>query len=224
MSRLSISRTHAILYAIMKRGIPGYRLLLAAGALLAFLPMPARTDTVRDRASDYFGRIQWTKKYDYEQPAAIPGNTIPGGNESYASLTLTHNSSSPGIYPRMEGLGTLQYDGIHSGLITVLKELCESLARKEVPSSLLSNSRRFLTTITEYRLERIPDPDHVFFSRPEGESQDLKNSTVAVHAMTKRGERKVLFLHVETVFEKGLWKISNIIFDSGSYASITHTN
>ncbi|HQB87409.1 MAG TPA: hypothetical protein PLJ76_00250 [Treponemataceae bacterium] len=208
----------------MKRGLRWYRMLLTAGAVMTMLPIHAPADTVRSRASDYFDRIKWTRNYESVQPSALPGYALPGGNEAYASLVLSSTSTSGGIYPSVEGLGTLQYDGIDSGLLALLNDLSESLAEKEVAATLVSNSRRFLPTIVAYRLERVPEPDRIFYSRPEGETPGLRNSTIAVHVTTGQGERKILYLYVETVFENGLWKISDIIFDSESYAAITLKN
>lgn len=186
-------------------------------------PLSVSGETVRTRGNRHFSRIKWTPNYEHVVPKAVEGRSLPGGNESYAALVLASRSEIGGIYPRVEGLGSLAYDGIETNLLETIQTLCDSLYEKTADPAVFVKNRRFLSILTEYRLKRIPSPEYVFFSRPEGTVTNGKKTTIALQT-GKEGIKKVLYLHVYAELEDSLWKISDIQFDSESYADFPNKN
>ena len=198
-------------------------LIVTACVVMLTFPQSARTETVRARANRHFKRIQWTQNHEHVQAVAIEGRSIPGGNESFAALIVSSSNDVAGLYPHVDGVGILNNDGVDERLLELLSRLRESLFKKKIDESLLGSRRRFLSPITEYRLERIPEPEYIYFSRPGIDEDDLATGTLALYT-SNNGKRNVLFLNVEIVIENGLWKIVDIVFDSESYASFAIKN
>lgn len=215
MTRLSISGAHGILLVRMKK-LFGSGFIIA-GIILFATAVIASAETVRSRASDHFDRILWTQNPESLQATALPGVSLPGGSESYAAMILKEDASIPGIYPRIEEIGMLNYDSVDTKLVDLLTQLASSLQKKTVAESLLRADRRFLGPVTGYRLRRVPLVEQVFFSTPEGGDPAVQKAKVSLHSRID-GRRTILVIMVEAVYHGGSWKISDIQFDSGSYA------
>ncbi len=180
-------------------------------------------ETVRSRASEHFDSILWTQNAASVQAAPNEGKSIPGGSESFAALVLAGEDTVPGHYPQIERIGKLDYRGTDLKLLGVLEQLSVSLKKKTVPESLLRPDRKFLSPITGYRLRRVPVVEHVFFSPPDGTDTTERKSTVSLHTKLE-GRAVMLLLDVEVSYDSGLWKITDIQFDSETYAQFFVTN
>lgn len=191
-------------------------LLLSCGIYLLF-PVTIRAETVRSRASQHFDSITWTRNAAAVQAAAPAGVTVPGGSESFAAMVISGGDTLPGIFPQIERLGTLDYGRTDPGLVETLEQFAVSLKKKTVAESLLRADRRFLAPITGYRLRRVPFIEHVFFSQPKGTDPAIRKSTFSLHT-TLEEQRTILFITVEASYNSGSWKITDIQFDSESYA------
>lgn len=183
---------------------------------VAILSVPA--ETVRDKALKHFDRIQWTTNPSYMQPVPPAGKAVVGGNESFVALTVTSPAAAFGVYPQIDRVGLLYYGDCDQKLVQVLEKLKSGLLEKKVPKEQVSNSRKFLPAVTEYRLEKIPNPEYCFYSRPTGDVPELQVVTIVL-LCTVNTVQNELFLYGTFAFENGLWKITDIIFDSESYAN-----
>lgn len=180
-------------------------------------------ETVRSRASEHFDSILWTRNAASVQHTAPEGRNIPGGSESFASMVLAKEDNVPGLYPQIERLGILDYRDTAPNLLGILEELAVSLKKKTVPESLLRSDRKFLSTITVYRLRKVPVIEHVFFSPPGGTETTVRKSMVSLQTKLD-GNEALLFIVVEVSYNSGLWKITDIQFDSESYAQFFVAN
>lgn len=197
--------------------------LMLSCAVYLVSPVVLSAETVRSRASGHFDAIVWTRNAAAVQATAPAGTNIPGGTESFAAMVLAEDDTIHGLFPRIERLGTLHYGNTDNNLVQLLVRLAASLRKKSVEESLLRSDRKFLSAITGYRLRRVPAVEHVFFSQPEGSDPAVRKSTVSLHTQIE-GDRTILFIIVEASYGGGSWKITDIQFDSGSYAQFFITN
>ncbi len=187
--------------------------------LLLIVRPPCMAETVRDRAARHFGSISWASNPDMLQAAPLVPISVPGANEVFPALTPTGDSGLPAVFPQIEGIGPIEYGETDGELLSFLKELATSLGDKKIDDKQCEPDRAFLSGITIYRLERIPKPEQVYFSRPR-ENPDGSRTTDFSLICKKGAERKSVRLEVTANKTGGAWLAHDIRLDGESYAAV----
>ena len=198
-------------------GVLGFSLLLSS--FIAVL----HAETVRDRASLHFSMKNWTTQAESFPHTAKNAVELPGGDETFVALTLSKDSSVAAIYPEAEGLGPIDYSGLQTGYTSFLDGIATGLRDKTVDPARCSADRPFLSPITMYKLENLPDIDQVLYSRPEDLGPNLKSIR---YLMTVRvsGKPKFVFLTLILSGPDTGPSVDDLIFDGLSYADAAQQN
>jgi len=191
--------------------------------LCCALVMPfaaADSGTVREHASTHFDMQQWSTPREYQPAIAMEGTTVPGGNETFASLGADSESGVPALYPTIPDLGPLDYSEINQGLLDVLKKLSQGFIDQKIDAALCRPGRDFLPVIAAYQLEKLPMVDQSFFSRPI--QSEAGNYAVTYRLRfspdTERQGTSNLLVRVTASQIKENWYIDEIVFDGKGYA------
>jgi hypothetical protein len=198
-------------------------------SLLFIVSIPLVAETVRDRASTRFSFIPWSVDPQAVPARAIPAQTLPGGNESFAVISPKGDSGLPAIYPSIGGIGVLDYTGVEDSLLSALSKASESLGSRAIPAELCAPNRAFLPIVMGYRLNKLPAPKAVFFSRPrfeldrpEGDGRGANRAVVPYGLMYQdSGGRSSVVIEITFALEGELWKIDELRIDGESYAAAT---
>ena len=175
-------------------------------------------DTVRNKAQSHFNSLSWTMNPDLLPATPVQGVNVPGSNETFPSLQPSNPSEGNHLYPRMEGIGILDYTGIDSALLSTVNEVSSHFMDKKLPSEVCDSSRSFLATLTTYRLSRIPDPAAVFFGRPIEEGEGTWK--VLYCLSVKRDTKKIpVFLEVLFKANGASYTVYDISLDGESYVT-----
>lgn len=205
-----------VYYSTVRATVQKFMLCLTL-LLTARFPSPA--ETVRDRAIRHFGSISWAANPDMLQVVPLVPVSVPGGNEVFPALTPTGDSGMPAVYPQIEGIGTIDYEGIDHELLSFFQALARSLKDKKIDDASCVPDRAFLSRITMYRLERIPKPENVFFSRPTDNPDGSQTSTFSL--MCKKGaDRRPVRIEVIAKKMTVSWQANDIRLDGESYAAV----
>lgn len=188
-------------------------------AVFSLLSTPANSETIRDRASAYFGLAQWTTSQTLTPPIEIKGQAIPGGNETFPSLAPTGDSGIISVYPELEGLGKLDYTGIDANLLALLSRVSVSLRDRELSSPDCLPDRAFLATVSTYRLQKLPDVRSVRHSRPILEPSGDFRATFRLQCTVADGN-PYGFITVTASPYADAWYVSDLTFDGESYATL----
>lgn len=191
--------------------------------LLLILSLPCPAETVRDRAVRHFGSISWASNPDMIQPVTLVPVSVPGANEVFPALTPTGDSGLPAVYPQIEGIGPIEYEGTDGDLLSFFQAIASSLKDKKLDDAICVPDRVFLSRITAWRLERIPKPDNVFFSRPRENPDGSQTSTFSL-LCKKDGERRSVLIDVTADKTSDAWLARDIRLDGESYAGVAQQN
>lgn len=197
-----------------KRGIAHLSPLFLFFSLLI---IPLAAETVRERANIHFAMSRWAIQAAAVPHAELPASKMTGGDEAFAVLTPSRGSSVDAIYPEAEGLGVIDYSGVPQGLLAFLDRITEGLREKTVDSALCAQDRAFLSTITEYKLERLSDIAQVLYSRPETFGANLNSVRYRLTVGSGKA-RKFVFLTVIVTGPDDAPILDDIIIDGPSYA------
>ncbi|ULQ60149.1 hypothetical protein K7I13_02160 [Brucepastera parasyntrophica] len=189
-------------------------------SLTCFFP---GAETVRDRASAHFNAIDWSYNPDAVLHGETPGVTVPGGNETFPVLSVTDTTDTDVIYPSAPGVGFIDYSGIDETLISLLYKLADALKTKKIPSDINLPSRPFISVLTEYRLNKLPEIRTVFFSRPMLLENNISEAVYSLRIITENTP-KYLYLSVNAVYSENTWFINDIVFDGETYAELAEQN
>ena len=160
---MSIYRAYGILRAM--RVIRRLALLAGIACVLPLLPLIA--ETVRERASIHFDTIHWSTDPSSVPAVASPAAEAAGGTEAFPALTPLGDSGLPAVYPEIGNLGPLDYSGVDGDLLAALYVVSSDLLTKSLSAERCDPVRPFVPVLTNYRLERVNEPERVYFSRPD---------------------------------------------------------
>lgn len=201
-------------------------LKIPSALICCALVMPfanADSGTVREHASAHFDMQQWSTPREYQPAIAMEGTTVPGGNETFASLGADSEAGVPALYPTIQDLGPLDYSEINQGLLDVLKKLSQGFIEQKIDAALCRPGRDFLPVIAAYQLEKLPAVDQSFFSRPA--RGDAGNYSVIFRLRfspdAARQGPATLLVRVTASQIKDKWYIDEIVFDGKGYAELS---
>ena len=180
-----------------------------------FAVLPA--ETVRERASLHFAMKNWTTQAESLPHTAKNAVELPGGDETFVALTLSKEASVAAIYPEAEGLGPIDYSGLQAGYTSFLDEIATGLRDKTLDPARCSADRPFLSPLTVYKLDRLPDIDQVLYARPEDLGSNLKSIRYRL-MVSVSGKPKLVFLTLLMSGPDTGPTVDDLIFDGLSYA------
>jgi hypothetical protein len=192
-------------------GVIGFSLIISS--IFAVL----HAETVRERASLHFAMKNWTTQAESFPHIAKNAPEIPGGDETFVALTLSNGASVAAIYPEAEGLGPIDYTGVQAGYTAFLDEIATGLRDKTVDPARCSSDRPFLSPISVYKLDKLPDIDQVLYSRPEDLGPNLKSVRYRLTVRVS-GKPKFVFLTLMLSGPDTGPTLDDLIFDGLSYA------
>lgn len=181
------------------------------------------SETVRERANLHFMMNQWTVQAESLPHTAKNAAELPGGDETFVTLKATRAPGVDAIYPEAEGLGLIDYSGLPSGEYQVLDDIASGFMEKTVKTELCSADRPFLSTLSVYKLDKLPEIEQVLYSRAESLGPDLSSIRYRL-TVTAGGTRKYVFLTVLVTGTDTAARIDDIIFDGLSYADAAQQN
>jgi hypothetical protein len=199
---------------------------------LVFVPSLLQSETIRDRAAVHFDLVRWTASGPISLVTRDSG-IIPGGSETFAVLGADRDTGVPAIYPSIPELGILDYSGIDQGLIDLLAKFSAGLKKLKIDGALCYPNRPFIPVIANYQLERLPEPDQSFFSRPVMDASGLYDVQLLLRfpsAKESDGSSKSesaprsLVVHVKVGLAQGNWYVCEIYFDGETYAVLARKN
>ncbi len=207
------------------------RLALLAGAVCVIPLLPLIAETVRERSSIHFSAVRWSTDPSSVPAVASQAIEAAGGAEAFPALTPLGNSGLPAVYPEIDGLGPLDYSGIDGELLALLDAVSADFRKRNVSADRCDPARPFIPVLTNYRLERLQDPEQVYFSRPSARSDQQGEPGSAseqiqfesVFSLSCRGPDGLMpvLIGVTLVKSAQAWRIGDITIDGGTYAAAT---
>lgn len=184
---------------------------------LSLSTIPLATETVRERANIHFAMSRWATQAAAIPHTELPASKLTGGDEAFAVLAPSRGMGVEAIYPEAEGLGVIDYSGVSQGLIAFLDRIAEGLREKTIDGAICAQDRAFLSTITEYKLERLMDVAQVIYSRPETFGANLNSVRYRLSVGVGKA-RKFVFLTAIVTGPDDAPILDDIIIDGPSYA------
>ncbi len=180
-------------------------------------------ETVRERANLHFMMNQWAIQAESLPHTAIPASELPGGDETFVTLKATRAPGVDAIYPEAEGLGPIDYSGLAPSEYQFLDDIAAGFMEKNVKTELCSSDRPFLSPLSVYKLDKLPEIEQVLYSRAENLGPELSSVRYRL-TVTVDGTRKYVFLTVLVSGANEAARIDDIIFDGLSYADAAQQN
>ncbi len=176
--------------------------------------VPQQTETLRSRTAVLFDDFDWAPPLDSTRRGELSGRTVPGGNESFASLYRV--SSVKAEYPSLEGLGFLDYSGMNAGLRLFLLRFSDTVVKNEPSFSDYFPYGSAESFFFNHRLSLLSAITMVHF----GAALPLTSGGYEVPFRIITGtqpDEKPVFFRLFIISADGNWKIESVIFDGDSY-------
>lgn len=191
--------------------------------VFSFLVISLHSETIRDRAEFHFNMIDWTTRADSLPTVELPGVNLPGGNESFSIISATSKSGLSAIYPEIDGLGTINYSGTDTDLLSLMHKVATDIENKKLDSSDCDPGRSFIGPIFTYQLSKLPAMNGIVFSCPLKNEDGFFSSTFRMECI-QEGHSVYVFFTVKADKIMGSWKINEVLFDGESYADLAQQN
>lgn len=211
------------------------RSILPSVALFAFSSSLAG-ETIRERAENHFAATGWSVNTEIFASRERTPYPVPGGNETFAAMSVVGDDGLPALYPEIGDLGSLDYSGIDIALMDALEKAASQTKERKLDPSLCDPKRAYLAPVTSYRLAKLPTVTSVWYSRPAIDAivgSDGSDGSDGAVGNARRTARSVLRLMCDakggpaplrmtvTLSEyQGSWSIEEVSFDGKAYAAL----
>lgn len=180
-------------------------------------------ETLRERASSYFSRIEWVDSAALSVRSASPSRTIPGGNETFALLKPAEDRTPGTVYPEIDGLGKLDYSELPAGLRSFMQKAAAELVNGSITQKLCLPEYTFLPVLVSYQLSQLPAVESVAYSRPVIEESGLYSAIFRLKLRTDKDD-SWCFASGKMQKKDSEWYLQEFIFDGATYAEFARQN